>query len=145
MILSMRVAAKLAILLAASLLGAAAGAQTSIAPAVEKASRGLAHVSVLFETANGSLVRVERSSSGFVIDPRGLLLTNEHLVDEIPTGGGAPGSEYWLQVLIGGGRPCDAKVGARDERLDLALPPLDLEDGELIAALDLAPGPAPAL
>jgi S1-C subfamily serine protease len=130
---------------AAGCLSPFAAAQISIAPAVERASRALAHVSVLFETRKGTLVRVERSSSGFVVDPRGLLLTDEHLVDEIPTGGGKPGAEYWLQVIIGGDRPCGATVVARDERLDLALLQLELEPGELIPALELESGPGPEL
>src|SRR5688500_1137949 len=133
----MRLSPIAAALLAAGSFCVVATAQTSIAPAVQRASRGLAHVSVLFETENGRTVRVERSSSGFVVDPRGLLLTNEHLVDEIPIGGGLEQGEYWLQVLIGGLRPCGAKVIARDERLDLALLQLELEAGELISALEL--------
>jgi len=141
----MRLSPIAAALLAAATSSVVASAQTSIAPAVEQASRSLAHVSVLFESANGRTVRVERSSSGFVIDPRGILLTNEHLVDEIPTGSGAPGGEYWLQVVIAGLEPRGAKVIARDERLDLALLQLELEAAELLPALELAAGAAPAL
>jgi S1-C subfamily serine protease len=133
-----------AALLAASCSFTLAAAQTSIAPAVDKASRALAHVSVLFETRQGTPVRVERSSSGFVIDPGGLLLTNEHLVAEIPDGGGAFGSEYWLQVILGGNRICGARVVARDQRLDLALLQVELDSGELVPSLELADGPAPA-
>ncbi|HUR26785.1 MAG TPA: trypsin-like peptidase domain-containing protein, partial [Planctomycetota bacterium] len=119
-------------------------AQESLAPAVESAARGLVHVSVLFETKKDTVVRVERSSSGFVVDPRGLVVTNEHLVDEIATGEGAPGKEFWLEVVLDGDRTRGATVLARDERLDLALLQVALEDGEKIDALELAPGPAPA-
>ncbi|HTF88422.1 MAG TPA: trypsin-like peptidase domain-containing protein [Planctomycetota bacterium] len=121
-----------------------APAQTSIAPAVEEASRGLVHVSVQFQTARAGAVRVERSSSGFVVDARGLVVTNEHLIQEIPIGGGAPGAEYWLEVQLAGERSLHAKVIARDARLDLALLQLELDAGELVAAVDLASGAPPA-
>ena len=124
---------------------AAAPTQESLAPVVEEAARGLANVSVLFKTEGGKLVRVERAASGFVVDAaRGLLLTHEHLVKEIEPGGGAPGGEFWLQVDLEGGRSCGAKLLARDERLDLALLELDLEQAGALTALVLASGPEPA-
>jgi S1-C subfamily serine protease len=138
-----RLVLRAAALVAAGFLSTLASAQSSIADAVESSSRALAHVAVLFEAKGGGFVRVERSSSGFVIDARGLLLTNEHLVDEIPAGGGLPGDEYWLQVIVGGERMYGARVVARDERLDLALLQLEIAEGELVPALELADGPAP--
>ncbi|MEO6708365.1 MAG: hypothetical protein ABI054_12920, partial [Planctomycetota bacterium] len=114
----MRLSRTAAACFAAACVSLVASAQTSIAPAVEEASRGLVHVSVLFQTARAGTVRVERSSSGFVVDARGLVLTNEHLIQEIPIGGGAPGAEYWLEVQLAGERSCPAKVIARDSRSD---------------------------
>lgn len=124
--------------LALSFLSLAAVAQESLANEVDLAAKSLAHVSVLFRARN-DVVRVERPSSGFVISADGLLVTNEHLVDEIPVGGGAPGAEYWLQVTLSDGRPRGATLLARDERLDLALLKVELAANELLAALELGP------
>ena len=105
-------APRIASLLALAALAAApAAAQSSIAPAVERAARGLAHVNVLFR-AGGEVVRVERAASGIVLDPGGLVLTCDYLVEEIALGEGGAEGEYWLQVLIGGARPCGARTGS---------------------------------
>ncbi|MCY3002518.1 MAG: trypsin-like peptidase domain-containing protein, partial [Planctomycetota bacterium] len=128
---------------ALSLLSLAAAAQDSLANEVDLAAKALAHVSVLFHARN-DVVRVERPSSGFVISADGLLVTNEHLVDEIPVGGGAPGAEYWLQVTLSDGRPRGATLLARDERLDLALLRVETAANEQLAALELGPDATPA-
>ncbi|NUP95637.1 MAG: trypsin-like peptidase domain-containing protein, partial [Planctomycetaceae bacterium] len=128
--------------LAVSFLSLTLTAQESLAGQVDSAAKALAHVSVLFRARN-DVVRVERPSSGFVISADGLLVTNEHLVDEIPVGGGAPGAEYWLQVTLSDGRPRSATLLARDERLDLALLKVELAANELLSALELGPDATP--
>jgi serine protease Do len=72
------------------------------------------------EAAQG---RVNGMGTGIIIDPRGYVLTNHHVIDEVLA----------LRVTLDGGINCNARIIARDRINDLAL--LKIE----------APGPLPVM
>ncbi len=72
-------------------------------------------------------VPVEGAGSGFVIDPRGYILTNFHVVQEAQS----------IEVVLGDQTRYPAKVGgARDQRNDVALIKIDPK-GKALAFLAL--------
>ena len=93
---------------------------------ISGARNAVVHVSVRFLRPQGGgrdplVVPVERPSTGFLISADGLVVTNAHLVAEVPLGDGEEGQEYWAVVETATGDSFPAKVIARDERSDLAL------------------------
>ena len=68
-------------------------------------------------------VPVEGAGSGFVIDPRGYILTNFHVVQEAQT----------IEVVLGDQRRFPAKYIGADQRNDVALIKIDPKDKELAA------------
>lgn len=112
------------------------------------ASAGLS-VSAIYREAAPGVVRVEsgdgaeaRLGTGFVVDRRGHILTNAHVIQE---------GSATAQVLFGDGTELEARVLGRDEDIDLAvlrvsplpdsarvLPPgsvRDLEVGDAVVAI----------
>lgn len=63
--------------------------------------------------------------SGFVIDPDGSILTNNHVIDESKK----------VEVVLAGGKKYPAKVVGRDAQLDVAL--IKISAGKKLAALTL--------
>lgn len=68
-------------------------------------------------------VPVEGAGSGFVIDPRGYILTNFHVVQEAQS----------IEVVLGDQSRYPAKVIGSDQRNDVALVKIDPKDKKLIA------------
>jgi S1-C subfamily serine protease len=68
-------------------------------------------------------VAVEGAGSGFVIDTRGYILTNYHVVQEAQT----------IEVVLGDQSRFSAKVVGADQRNDVALVKIDPKDKKLIA------------
>ncbi|MAF64726.1 MAG: hypothetical protein CMJ84_03570 [Planctomycetes bacterium] len=101
---------------------------------VEKALAAVGDVALRFDDPSGNAVRVERPSSGVVIDPRGWMITARHLVAEALTEPDA----YRIEVALANGRARGARLVDHDERTDLALLELELEEGERVAAIPLA-------
>src|SRR4029077_10058250 len=71
-------------------------------------------------------VPVEGAGSGFVIDPRGYILTNYHVIEEAQT----------IEVVLGDQSRYPAKVLGADQRNDVALVKIDPK-GKQLAALTL--------
>jgi len=71
-------------------------------------------------------VPVEGAGSGFVIDPRGYILTNYHVIEEAQT----------IEVVLGDQSRYPAKVLGADQRNDVALVKIDPK-GKPLAALTL--------
>ena len=122
----------------------AASAQSPVSEVVDRAFPALVNVSVFFErtrtgnAANGPAdVRVLRPATGVILSPGGLVLTNAHLVAEIPIGGGEEWGEFWLVVVLEGGMGIPAKVVAKDERTDLALLQMAVRENARLPALPL--------
>lgn len=125
----------------------AARGQSSVSSVVERCFPAVVHVSVRFKAARGSrggsrllpeYDQIERAASGVLVSPSGLVVTNAHLVAEVPDGELEEGAEFWLDVQLGDYRSYPATVITRDERVDLALLQLDLDDAETVPALPLA-------
>jgi S1-C subfamily serine protease len=68
-------------------------------------------------------VAVEGAGSGFVIDTRGYILTNYHVVQEAQT----------IEVVLGDQSRFSAKVIGADQRNDVALVKIDPKDKKLVA------------
>jgi S1-C subfamily serine protease len=73
----------------------------------------------------GATVDSRILGSGIVIDPRGYIVTNYHVVEPI----GPPGGEGELTVILDTGEALPASLVARDEWQDLAL--LRVENGDM--------------
>lgn len=127
----MIVPAGLASLLLAAPAAGAGGDGDEPANPVERAFSAVCDVALRFDDPSGNAVRVERPSSGVVIDPRGLVVTAWHLVAEVR----AEPDDYWLEVALDGEPARRARLVAHDVRTDLALLQMDLEEGERVAAL----------
>jgi len=115
-----------------------------LASATHKAFDSVVHVYVKFQkrgsvrSGRGEWIKVERPTSGVVVDTKGVVLTNWHLVKEVVGSDGKPSREYWLEVQLPGGAKRAAKLIARNERLDIALVQIALQDGDELTALPLA-------
>ncbi len=59
--------------------------------------------------------RINGMGTGVVIDPRGYIITNQHVVEDVNL----------IRVRLGDGTPCSARVLARDAETDLALLKID--------------------
>tara|TARA_R110002072_G_scaffold50036_2_gene135428 strand:+ start:2322 stop:5276 length:2955 start_codon:yes stop_codon:yes gene_type:complete len=133
-------------LLAASILGATnVRAQSPVTDVIHAAEDAVVRVSVRFDRPKGQrvpegqppYVTFVRPSSGVFISHDGLVLTNAHLVAEIPDGPLGDDPEIWLVVTQPNGVSYDATVVARDERTDLALLQVDLPEGRTVSALPI--------
>ncbi len=133
--------------LLAALLATDAVAQAPVATVAETGAPAVVHVDVRFQRAGAvgrskeESVRVERSSSGVVVSEEGLVLTNEHLVDEVADN--TSDGEFWIEVTTQAGKTYSAVVVERDERTDLALLQLALDEGEVLPAQALGSREAP--
>ncbi len=76
--------------------------------------------SVVRVNARGGFGQGEGTGTGFVVDERGYIVTNNHVVT---LGGGRPAAE--LKVDLADGRTVDARLVGRDERTDLAVLKVD--------------------
>jgi S1-C subfamily serine protease len=122
-----------------------AQAQSPVTEVIHATEDAVVRVSVRFNRPKGarvpegqpSYVSVVRPSSGVFISHTGLVLTNAHLVDEIPDGPASVNPEFWLVVTRPNGISYDATVVARDERTDLALLQVDMPQGRSMPALPL--------
>lgn len=86
---------------------------------------------VLVMVKVSGVLRMMRDSSGVVITPDGLVLTNWRLIRELsPRDGKKPRNSYSLQVRTSTGKDLPAAVVAADPNYDLALLKVDLKDGE---------------
>jgi serine protease Do len=76
---------------------------------------------------NDDQARVKRQAlgSGFIVDPRGYVVTNAHVVDDADR----------VRVRLADEREYDAKVKGKDERLDLAV--LQIEGAKELPAVTL--------
>ena len=106
-------------------------APTSQAPTATHASTTVTMTTAeLVEFASESVVRVSLPSgvgSGFIIDPTGYIITNNHVVEDAPQA---------VTVTLADGSVYDAQVVGRDPRADLAV--LKINAGEPLPALSLA-------
>ncbi|MDP6988118.1 MAG: trypsin-like peptidase domain-containing protein [Planctomycetota bacterium] len=91
-------------------------------------------VALRFRDPSGNPVRVERPSSGVLVDPRGTVITARHLIEEAL----AEPDEYWIEVVPADGRARRARCVAEDERTDLALLELETADDERLPAIAVA-------
>lgn len=144
---ALRVLRVLPLLAAFLLTDARAAAQAPVAAVAETGAPAVVHVDVRFQRAGAvgrskeESVRVERSSSGVVISEEGLVLTNEHLVDEVDDN--TSDGEFWIVVTTQAGESYPAVVVERDERTDLALLQLELPEGVTLPAQALGSREAP--
>ncbi|MCA9823611.1 MAG: trypsin-like peptidase domain-containing protein, partial [Dehalococcoidia bacterium] len=103
-------------------------APTSQAPTATHASTTVTMTTAeLVEFASESVVRVSLPSgvgSGFIIDPTGYIITNNHVVEDAPQA---------VTVTLADGSVYDAQVVGRDPRADLAV--LKINAGEPLPAL----------
>ncbi len=76
--------------------------------------------SVVRINARGGFGQGEGTGTGFVVDERGYIVTNNHVVT---LGGGRPAPD--LKVDLADGRTVDARLVGRDERTDLAVLKVD--------------------
>jgi len=122
-----------------------AAGQTPVTAVIDEATPSLATVWVLFakqETArdpspfDDAFTRIQRPGTGVVVGEDGLVLTCDHLIAEAVGEDGTPSDEFFLCVLLGM-RQVPATVVARDQRLDLALLQLDLNEGETLPSLPI--------
>ncbi|MBL8901621.1 MAG: trypsin-like peptidase domain-containing protein [Planctomycetes bacterium] len=104
------------------------------------------HVAVRFPRANlrpgqapsqQDWVRVERPSSGFVVDERGYVVTAAHLVHEMLDAEAARRGRYELFVVLQGGLQHSAAIVAHDARRNLALLEVELGKGQKLTAAEL--------
>lgn len=122
-----------------------AAAQTNVGEVIGACEDAVVSVGVFFDRPAGAplpqnaspFVRVLRPSCGVIISASGLVLTNAHLVAEVPNGPLGDNPEYWTMVTRANGVTYEAQVIARDERLDLALLQLDVAEGITLPALPL--------
>jgi S1-C subfamily serine protease len=81
----------------------------------------------------GGLLRMQRDSSGVVISPDGLVLTNWRLIREmVPRNGKTSRRKYSLQIRAADGETLDASVLASDPAHDLALLKMQLPDNTAV-------------
>lgn len=131
----------------------AQGSPTAEDAVVDAASPAVVTVSVFFEKRSTGRrtggdtdpVHVIRPGSGVVVDPKGLVLTNLHLVAELVGADGARNPEYWAYVSVPGRGQFEAEVVHTDPRTDLALLAIDAGPRPLLALPlgrpdELAPG-----
>jgi S1-C subfamily serine protease len=122
-----------------------ASAQSSVTPIVDGAADAVVSVSVRFlaDAARPNVpphaVRVQRPGSGVLVDVSGLVLTNAHLVAEVPDGAPQANQEFWPVVSLANGRTHQVEVLARDERADLALLRIVGGGEQAFSALPIAP------
>jgi S1-C subfamily serine protease len=133
-------------------------AQTSVVDVADAVTPSVVTITTFFAKVKTSrrasdapgAVQVIRPGSGVIVDPKGLIVTNLHLVAELIGADGGQNPDYWALVTLPGGplpggRQYEAKIVATDVRADLALleiatgakglPALPLGD-----ATELAPG-----
>ena len=111
---------------------------TSIRRTMDRVAPAIVHVKV---KVNG-LFRLQRDSSGVVISPGGLVLTNWHLVREVEIKkSGAVG--FAVKVKTASGTEYPAKVVAKDEGTDLVLLKIDLSQGAKLPYAKLGNQPVP--
>ena len=97
------------------------GALPSLAPLVAKAGPSVVTVKSLIRKQNafGRPVAEEHGvGTGFVYDPKGFLLTNNHVIDEASQ----------IVVKFADGREVDATVIGKDKPTDVAVIKVELED-----------------
>ena len=97
---------------------------------IQKASKAV--VAIETETLK-QIIQAENAGSGFLIDPAGLVLTNEHVVHDAKV----------IRVTLSDRRKFVAKIVAADTRSDLAVLKIEAENLPtlpLVPAEDLAPG-----
>lgn len=109
--------------------------QAPVDRVVASTAPALVHIDVRFADPidDGESIRVERPSSGVLIDAKGLVLTAAHLVAEVEDA--TRDGEFWLEVRLADDRLLRATVVQRDLRTDLALLQLELQDGEEVPAV----------
>jgi S1-C subfamily serine protease len=111
---------------------------TSIRRTMDRVAPAIVHVKV---KVNG-VFRLQRDSSGVVISPGGLVLTNWHLVREVEIKkSGAVG--FAVKVKTASGTEYPAKVVAKDEGTDLVLLKIDLSQGAKLPYAKLGNQPVP--
>ncbi|MHC5070124.1 MAG: S1C family serine protease, partial [Planctomycetota bacterium] len=104
--------------------------QTPGANAVARARDAVVHVFVWVEKGKTSF-KIERPSSGVIVDPSGLVVTNWDLVCEALDGNGGKASNHTLKVRLRGGKEHQAKIVAKHLPSGLALLQFDAGDGQL--------------
>jgi S1-C subfamily serine protease len=111
---------------------------TSIRKTMDRVAPAIVHVMVRVSGA----FRLQRDSSGVVISPSGLVLTNWHLVSEVESKKDAF-VRFAVRVKTASGIEYPAKVVAKDEGTDLVLLKIDLSQGAKLPYAKLGNQPVP--